>query len=344
MVVRVRNLLFDAGVLKSRAFETPTICVGNLAVGGTGKTPHVEYLLRLLTPHYKVAVLSRGYKRKTRGWVLADKKSTALDIGDEPLQMKTKFPSVTVVVDEDRCEGIRLIESDRRTRGTQVIVLDDAFQHRYVKAGLSILLTDYHRPYCADYLLPAGRLREPRSGHRRADIVVVTKCPPSLPEAERQQWTKRLRLTPSQQLFFSTIVYHDLQPLFCGDELPLSSIPHGLHILLLSGIAHPEPLVDRLTALGAHLEVKSYPDHHHYTPKDIADINDAFECMPSPRLIVTTEKDAARLQSVSGLSDDVRRHLYELPIEIRIIHDPSSLFDERVMTYIQREMTQKTEK
>ena len=329
--VRVRNLLFDAGVLKSRVFDTPTICVGNLTVGGTGKTPHVEYLIRLLSPSYKVAVLSRGYKRKTKGYVLADRQSTALDIGDEPCQMKTKFPSLTVAVCEDRCEGIRQIETDKRTRQTKVILLDDAYQHRYVKASLTILLMDYHRPIYTDYLLPAGQLREPWNGRRRADIVIVTKCPPSLSEAERSRISRSLHLEPSQSLFFSTMAYHDLKPLYCGADKPLDHLCSDDHILLVTGIARPLPLVEMLQSHTPHVSCLNYPDHHHFTDKDISDINDIFSSLPSPKIVVTTEKDAARLQNVGGLSEEVRHHLFEVPIEVKFLFGEGSAFDEKVI-------------
>lgn len=325
--VRVRNLLFDAGVLKSRLFDTPTICVGNLTVGGTGKTPHVEYLIRLLSPTFKVAVLSRGYKRKTKGYVLADRQSTALDIGDEPCQMKTKFPSLTVAVCEDRCEGIRQIETDKRTRQTEVILLDDAYQHRYVKARLTILLMDYHRPIYTDHLLPAGLLREPWSERRRADIVIVTKCPPSLSETEKEHIGRCLRLETSQSLFFSTMEYHDLKPLYCGADKPLDRLCSDDHILLVTGIARPLPLVNMLKSHSPHVSCLNYPDHHHFTNKDISDINDAFASMPSPKMVVTTEKDAARLQSVGGLSEEVRHHLFEVPIEVKILFGEGAAFD-----------------
>ncbi len=175
-VVIIRNKLFDWGLFRSKSFDVPVICVGNLSVGGTGKTPHTEYLIKLLHDKYQVAVLSRGYKRRTQGYVLATPQSTARTIGDEPYQMYTKFPSVTLAVDENRCHGIEKLLALKKP-AVDVVLLDDAFQHRYVKPGLSILLTDYHRLFCDDALLPAGRLREPVSGKNRAQIIIVTKCP-----------------------------------------------------------------------------------------------------------------------------------------------------------------------
>ena len=333
--VRLRNQLFEWDILKSRRFSTPTICVGNITVGGTGKTPLVEYLIRLLSPHYKVAVLSRGYKRKTSGYVLADQSSTARDIGDEPCQMKTKYPKVTVAVDEDRCEGIRRIESDKRTRKTEVILLDDAYQHRYVKAGLTILLVDYHRPIHQDRLLPAGRLREPQSGRQRADIVIVTKCPPSLTSSESMEMKRSLQLDATQRLFFSTMAYLDLKPLYCGTDKPLGSIHPDCHLLLVTGIANPRPLMETISTYSKKVSVMTYPDHHSFTAKDIYDINQAFTSLPSPKLAITTEKDAVRLQSTNLLSEELRHQLYELPIEAKILQDQESEFNEIIISYVQ---------
>lgn len=193
--VRLRNTLFEVGILKSRAFDIPMISVGNITIGGTGKTPHVEYLVRLLKDRFNVAVLSRGYKRKSRGFVLAGADSTVRDIGDEPYQMKTKFPGITVAVDKDRCHGVDRLTDDNTAEDIDVILLDDAFQHRYVKPGINILLVDYHRLIIYDKLLPAGRLREPLSGKNRADIVIVTKCPKGLKPMEFRVITKAMNLT-----------------------------------------------------------------------------------------------------------------------------------------------------
>ena len=332
--VRFRNLLFDKGMLRSRRFPVPVICVGNITVGGTGKTPHVEYLIRLLSPECKVAVLSRGYKRSTRGFVLSDSGSTALDIGDEPKQIKDKFGDVVVAVDEDRCHGIDQLLSHPSTRDIDVVLLDDAFQHRHVQPGLSILLTDYHRLLTDDALLPAGRLREPASGKCRADIIVVTKCPSDLSAAERQRVSRSLCPSAGQQLFFSCMEYQPLQPLFCGDDRPLSHLSSDEHVLLVSGIANPAPLLAELRNHTSHVCHLSFSDHHHFSEKDIADIQSAFEALPSPRCIITTEKDAVRLGHAKRLSDEARRHLYQLPIRVSILEDKQSLFDKQIQEYV----------
>ena len=332
--VGVRNILFDKGVLRSRCFDIPVISVGNISVGGTGKTPHVEYLIRLLRPSFKVAVLSRGYKRSTRGFVLATPNSTSLEIGDEPKQIKDKFGDVVVAVDEDRCDGIDQLLSSPSTRDIDVVLLDDAYQHRYVKPGLSILLTDYHRLITDDALLPAGRLREPAGGKRRADIIIVTKCPADLSSSESSRVRQALCPTVHQSLFFSCMEYQPLQPLFCGDDLPLAQVPIHLYVLLVSGIAIPTPLLAEIKKHTPHVRHLSYSDHHHFSEKDINDIQAAFDALPSPRCIITTEKDAARLGNAKRLSDEARRNIYQLPIRVRILENKQDLFDKKIKNYV----------
>lgn len=239
--VKFRNTLFDIGVLKSRDFQIPIISVGNITVGGTGKTPHVEYLVRLLKDQFHVAVLSRGYKRKSKGFVLASTKTTMPEIGDEPYQMKQKFPKVTVAVDKNRCQGIDLLADN--DKHLDVILLDDAFQHRYVKPGINILLVDYHRLIIYDKLLPAGRLREPMTGKNRADIVIVTKCPTTLKPMEYRVITRAMNLYPYQHLYFTTLEYDELRPMFpqTPKKMTMSQLADK-NVLLLSGIASPEQM------------------------------------------------------------------------------------------------------
>ncbi|MBR3390103.1 MAG: tetraacyldisaccharide 4'-kinase, partial [Prevotella sp.] len=251
--VRIRNKLFDFNILKSKVYDIPVIAVGNISVGGTGKTPHVEYLIRLLKSQAKVAVLSRGYKRKTKGFVLADENSTVRDIGDEPFQMKRKFPDIYVAVDEKRCDGIERLITDEQTKETDVILLDDAFQHRYVKPGINILLVDYHRQLIHDKLLPAGSMREHKEGKNRADIVIITKCPESLRPMDFRVITKAMNLYPYQTLLFTTIEYDNLQPMYCGESRPLDSIERNEHVLLLTGIASPQYLMSDLEKYSNHI-------------------------------------------------------------------------------------------
>ena len=298
--VRFRNQLFEMGVLKSRSFKTPIISVGNITVGGSGKTPHVEYLVRLLQNKTKVAVLSRGYKRKSSGYVLADKDSTSRMIGDEPYQMKKKYPDIYVAVDRNRCHGIDRLTGDEETKDTDVVLLDDAFQHRYVKPGINILLVDYHRLIIYDKLLPAGMLREPKQGKNRADIVIITKCPRDLKPMEFRVLTRAMNLYPYQKLFFTTLKYNKLKPLYYGDDKPLSDIQSDMNILLLTGIASPKQMMIDLEPYTKNITPLTYPDHHRFKKKDIELINDTFAAMPEPKMVITTEKDTARLFGEGG--------------------------------------------
>ena len=277
--VRLRNQLFELGILKSRSFDIPVISVGNITVGGSGKTPHVEYLIRLLKSNSKVAVLSRGYKRKSKGYVLAGKDTRMRDIGDEPYQMKTKFPDIHVAVDKSRCHGIDMLTSGEATKDTDVILLDDAFQHRYVKPGINILLVDYHRLIIYDKLLPAGRLREPQKGKSRADIVIITKCPKDLKPMEYRVIIKAMDLYPYQQLYFTSLEYDDLNPVFGSSKRPLGSIGKAENILLLAGIASPKQLAYDLGEYSSNITQMTFPDHHQFTAKDIERINATFDAI-----------------------------------------------------------------
>ncbi|MCI6477352.1 MAG: tetraacyldisaccharide 4'-kinase [Bacteroidales bacterium] len=336
MGVRFRNMLFDTGILESRSFPIPVISVGNITVGGAGKTPHVEYLIRLLCETKRVSVLSRGYKRRTKGYLLASSSSTSLELGDEPYQMYLKYGrQVHVAVSANRCEGIERLCSDPETKDTDVILLDDAFQHRYVKPGVNILLVDYHRLIVYDKLLPAGRLREPKDGKRRADIVIVTKCPPDLRPMDFRVITKALNLYPYQKLFFTTIEYGDLIPLFSNSRsLALSEITSDYEVLVLSGIASPQHLLCDIQKHTENVIPMTFRDHHLFTPKDIARINNTFDRLSSKRIIITTEKDAARLVGLDGLSDDVRNHIYALPIKTTFLLEQQEQFDEFILSYV----------
>ncbi len=334
--VKLRNTLFEIGILKTRSFDVPVIAVGNITVGGTGKTPHVEYLANLLRKTCHVAVLSRGYKRKSKGFVVADAKTSMRDIGDEPFQMKEKFPDVTIAVDKNRCHGIdQLMETDSKT---DVILLDDAFQHRYVKPGINILLVDYHRLVIYDQLLPAGRLREPLNGKDRADIVIVTKCPKELKPMEYRVITKAMALYPYQQLYFTTLKYGAMRAVFpeAKGTVPELNQLQNSHVLLLTGIASPKQLEHDLTPLTLHLNPLIFRDHHEFNEKDIHLINSTFADMPQNKCIITTEKDAARLQHVKGLSDAVRQHLYVLPVEICFMQDQGETFNHHIIDYVRK--------
>ena len=333
--VRFRNTLFDIGILKSRSFSVPVISVGNITVGGTGKTPHVEYLITLLQREKRVAVLSRGYKRKSHGFHIADAKSTARTIGDEPFQMKQKFPKVTVAVDKDRVQGIELL--NRQQPAIDVILLDDAFQHRYVKPGINILLVDYHRLIIYDTLLPAGRLREPLTGKSRADIVIITKCPRDLKPMEYRIITKAMDLYPYQDIFFTTLEYGELMPMF-NSEGSLTTLDdlRLQHVLLLTGIASPRQMKEDLTPFAASLSTLSFPDHHDFQQKDIDRLSHEFAALPSPKCIITTEKDAARIIALQGLSQEIKNHIYILPVHISFMQDQEEKFNEKILGYVRK--------
>ncbi|MEG1574968.1 MAG: tetraacyldisaccharide 4'-kinase [Bacteroidales bacterium] len=318
-VVWVRNKLFDLNILKSEDFDVPVISVGNVAVGGTGKTPHIEYLISILSREYRIAVLSRGYKRKSKGYILACENSSAEEIGDEPYQIKRKFPNITVAVDADRRRGIRnLIEIMPEI---EVILLDDAFQHRYVTPLISVLLTDYNRMLYDDALLPLGRLREPASARYRANAIIVTRCPDNISPIDRRILIKRLELYPFQHLFFTATTYGNIVPLsknIGGEKVLLKNIKHDARILAVSGIANPNPFDNYLRTVGVNIETIHFSDHHDFTTQDIRLIEHNFLRMKtlSPHIyIITTEKDAARLVG-KELPDTIKDNIYVLPISV----------------------------
>ena len=335
LIVWLRGKLFDWGCLPSRSFPLPVICVGNLAVGGTGKTPHVEHILRLLHAHgYRVAMLSRGYGRKTKGYVLAHDRHTAEDIGDEPLQIRRNCPFATVAVCERRVEGIeRLLQL---TPAPQVVVLDDAYQHRYVRAGFNVLLTAASRLYTADHLLPWGRLREPAGAARRAQAIVVTKCPPDSRPA--------LKVLPGQKLFYSCICYGTpqswkapqsaYQNAASADTTPSFA---GQKVLLVTGIAHPEPLIRHVEACGAaSVDALSFPDHHAFSRRDAELINSSYG-QSAATCVLTTQKDATRLQAIQKwLSPGLINHLLVQPITVRVEAAPEtpSDFNQTILQYV----------
>lgn len=333
----LRNALYNSGVLKSHTYGIPIIDVGNLTVGGTGKTPHIEYLVRLLSPHYRVAILSRGYKRKSSGYVLATPSTPMQEIGDEPWQMKQKFPSIHVAVDSNRCRGIMRLCTDSATRDVQVILLDDAFQYRRVRAGLNILLVDYHRMITDDRLLPAGRLRESASGKDRADLVVVTKCPPGITPMGFRVLQAALHLKPFQSLFYSTVRYGGLTQLDGSDTLRLEELrSRNMHLLLVSGIGNPLQLEQDMRRYAQHVTPMPFADHHYFTAQDLALVKRAIEQMPTPHIIVTTEKDASRLRHQEGLDDALWGLIYVLPIEVTFLRDENNTFNQKVIDYVRQ--------
>lgn len=334
--VRFRNWMFDIGLLKSQSYNTPVISVGNITVGGSGKTPHVEYLVNLLHNTVKVAVLSRGYRRKTKGYLLADESTTMPEIGDEPFQIHRKYDDIYVAVDKNRRRGIDRLKHDDATNDVEVILLDDAFQHRYVKPGVNILLVDYHRLIIYDRLLPAGRLREPKEGTVRADIVIITKCPTDLKPMEFRVLKRAMNLFPFQELFFTTIKYNDLTAVFGNDKRPVSSITSDTHILLLTGIASPQQMIVDLQTTSKHITPLTFGDHHQFTLADEERINSEFEALPSPKIIITTEKDSTRLLHTEALSDNVKQSTYALPMEIKFLLGGEKEFNKKIISYVRK--------
>ena len=337
VAVDIRNALFDTGILRSVSYDIPIINVGNITVGGTGKTPHVEYLIRILSNSYRVAVLSRGYKRKTKGYFLSSINSTIEEIGDEPWQIKQKFPNIYVAVDANRRRGIKRLLTDETTKDVEVILLDDAYQHRYVKAGHNILLVDYHRIISDDCLLPAGHLREPASSSRRATTVIVTKCPQHIMAMGFRVILSALHIKPYQQLFFSTFNYGTMYQLWGeGTMEPDMLRKNNTHVLLLTGIGNPRQMEQDVRRFVQHITPLTFPDHHYYTKRDIDSIHQALLALPKPHIIITTEKDAARLQHLQGLSEEIRQSTYVLPIEVSIMRDEKNKFDKKITDYVHK--------
>lgn len=330
LVIWIRNKLYDSNVWKPVSFNFPLICVGNLAAGGTGKTPMVEYLIRLLRDHYKIATLSRGYKRKTIGYALADEHSTALSIGDEPMQFHKKFPEVPVAVAEERVVGIPQILHDRPE--TEVIILDDAFQHRQVKAGLNILLTEYKNLYTRDFLLPAGDLRDITSSSRRADIIVVTKCISHLTNSEKEKITREIGPLPHQKVFFTKLEYGSPYHLFTKEEKFLDPLAH---ILLICGIANPKPIKEILNAYSSTYDMMRYKDHHIFDMDDLKEIKSQFvEIDNSNKIILTTEKDGVRLSKFEPELKDYP--VYVFPIRHIVLFNEEEAFNSSILDYMKQ--------
>ncbi len=329
--VWVRNLLFDHGILPSESFPLPIISVGNLSSGGTGKTPQVEYLVRLLKNDYRIAVISRGYKRKTSGYLLAKKGISAGEIGDEPLQVFNKFPEILVAVHENRRKGIRRIIKDHPE--TNLIILDDAFQHRYVKPGLNLLLTGYYHPFFRNYLLPVGNLREARHRAKRADALIVTKTPKVFSPIDRRYFLDKLKKHAPGQIFFSTLHYQPMQPVTqAAPPCPPADIKT---IFLLTGIANPEALLEHLKPNCKELFHHKYPDHHQFTERELKKLKKEYEeAISYCKVVVTTEKDAMRLLENQLLDILANIPVYYLPVEVAFQMKDKSAFDRMVHDFL----------
>lgn len=313
--MHLRNKAYDWGWCSATAFDTPTLVVGNLSLGGTGKTPHTEYLLHLLGSRFKVALLSRGYGRKTRGFRLACQADDARTLGDEPLQIHRKFPRVTVAVDAHRVRGLRLLEQMIKP---DLVVLDDGFQHRRLAPGFSLLLTPFSQPYFTDFPLPAGDLRESRRGAHRADCIVVTRSPATLSERQRKRYLQAIKPAAYQRVYFSTVRYADE---VCGAlKAPLESLPRSLTVV--TGIAHPDPLLEHLRSKGFSCRHLAFKDHHNFSDRDLQ----AIRSQAGGKPVLTTEKDYMRLQgSITPL--------YYLPIQVHIL-DEQAQFNRQIVNYV----------
>jgi len=333
IIMFFRNFLFNIGVIPSKRFNIPVISVGNLSCGGTGKTPHVEYLIRLLSQNYFIATLSRGYGRKSDGFLIGSKRSNVKYLGDEPLQYAKKFDKIKVAVDEKRKRGIGLLME--KYPGLDLILLDDAFQHRHVKPGLNILLTDSDHLYSEDYLLPVGKLRESKREAKRADVIIVTKTPKIFSPITRRRILEDIHPRRDQVVLFSYVHYGNPVP---GYEPIASSFPsHLTNILLISGIASDFPFREYLMRMCSELIPMKFPNHHFYTQKDIENINQRFVDLPTKKkVIITTEKDMMRLKTPELSTILKNLPLFYIPIEIRFHGEDMKKFDDLILTYVEK--------
>lgn len=328
----VRNKCYDWKIFKSNHFTFPVIAIGNLTLGGTGKTPHIEYLIRLLQGNHKIATLSRGYKRTSKGFLLANENSTIIDIGDEPLQYKLKFNNLIVAVDEKRVNGINKIKNLHPE--TTVILLDDAYQHRAVKAGLNVLITEHDRLYNKDTVIPSGRLREFSCGSNRADIIIVSKTDANLSLSEKENVINQLKPKSHQAVYFSYIKYGGIMP-FTSSAKNINNTTLDSSVLLITGIAKPKPLVTKIEHEFQYVKHLQFPDHHHFSSSDITNIKDKYNNLKEDnKIIITTEKDIMRLSlpSISNQVQDVP--IFYIPIEICFHDNENKEFDNEILTYV----------
>jgi tetraacyldisaccharide 4'-kinase len=330
--VRLRNFVYDTGLLKIHTFRIPIILTGNLTTGGTGKTPHVEYLVRLLSSNYKVAVLSRGYGRKSKGFVEAKEGTDASEIGDEPMQYFSKFKNITVAVCENRKEGIRQLMQINPP--VDVILMDDGFQHRRIKAGINILLTRCGKLFISDHLLPAGNLREPRSSVNRAQCIIVTKCPEWQDEKTQEQIKEVLKPREGQYLFFSSALYKDPVHFFRNETLPLTEL-NKRKVILFTGIADSEDLVEFIRTKTLQPEILTYTDHYNYSTQDLHGLREKVsKATDDNAILLTTEKDYYRLKHSQYLQELNNLAIYYLPMEVRI--GPKETFEKRITEYVEQ--------
>ena len=338
LITGFRNFLYDAGIIPSVEFSFPIICVGNITVGGTGKTPHTEYVTGLLRENFKVATLSRGYKRETRDFRIASSAARVIDIGDEPMQIFRNFPDVLVTVDRNRVHGVKRILQEYPE--TDVIILDDGFQHRRITPGFSILLSDYDRLIFRDHMLPYGNLRESKGNMRRADLILITKCPENISPIQRRLIVKEINKSPYQNLYFTTFRYKPPVPVFedCHDGTQTDfSECAGCVIVLITGIANPQPLKDYLQNSYSEIIHLTFPDHHSFNEKDLLGFSSAYNNLQSAkRYLFTTEKDAVRLREFTNIAQSIRSAFFYIPIGIHFLNEDKDEFDNLIINYVRK--------
>jgi tetraacyldisaccharide 4'-kinase len=338
LITGIRNFLYDAGILPSVEFPFPVICVGNITVGGTGKTPHTEYIAGLLRENFKVATLSRGYKRKTRDFRIASSSALINEIGDEPMQIFRNFPDVLVTVDRNRVQGVSRILQEYP--GTEVIILDDGFQHRRITPGFSILLSDFDRLFFRDHMLPYGNLRESKGNMRRADIILITKSPENISPIQRRLIVKEINKSPYQNLYFTTFRYKPPVPVFenCpeGTQNDFSECT-GCGIVLITGIANPQPLKEYLQKSYSEIIHLPFSDHHSFNEKDLLSFSSAYNSLMSAnRYLFTTEKDAVRLREFTNIAEPIRSAFFFIPIGIHFLNEDKDVFDNLIINYVRK--------
>jgi tetraacyldisaccharide 4'-kinase len=339
LITGIRNFLYNTGILKSHEFSVPVICVGNLSAGGTGKTPHTEYLIEILQKEFRVAVLSRGYKRKSSGFRTADSNSTVSDIGDEPLQISRKYPGIIVAVDRNRVHGVEEIMKD--FPDTSVILLDDAYQHRRITPGLSILLSDFNNLIITDHMLPYGNLRENRHNMNRADIILITKSPANISPIQRRILVSDINKKPYQNLYFTSVTYSDPLPVFENEDKndgPFSSAEaDNRAFLLVTGIVNPEQLAEYIGNKASEIIHLPFGDHHNFTISDIEKITNAFNSLKAlHKYIITTEKDSVRLREFTNIAKPIRSAFYYIPVGIMFLNDDKDEFDNLIVDYVRK--------
>lgn len=338
LVVIIRNKLFDFHILPEKEFDIPIISVGNITVGGTGKTPHIEYLIRILKRDFNIATLSRGYKRKTRGFILSTIDSKSIEIGDEPRQLKSKFPNTHIAVSESRVKGIEKLK--KQINNLDAVLLDDAYQHRYIKPGLNILLIDFNRIITKDYILPVGRLREPSFEMHRANIIIITKCPEEIKPIEKRIIQKEINPFPYQNLYLTTYSYQNIELVFNNksEELGLDNPSIKDHsVLLITGVADSAPIKNYISKFSNQIIELKYPDHHNFSKNDIDKIIKTFRLIDSKRkIILTTEKDSVRFKNSNEFPEEIEKQFFYLPIEVKFLFNEQDEFISQILSYVRK--------